>query len=169
MNVFHPDYKPGTVPLKIAIEHCVGHQDKVRNYEEGEDYSIFINDSPIGYRRTFMDMSYINPDIAFFTIERAKEVLAQFMRLDEEYPFKVVEFSYNGFGGQCNPDITMPYRARFVRWSGDPGIAIMACSDGEERYIPTYAMPCSHWCLPNDMTRVEGNGHVQLFGAASKS
>lgn len=169
MNVFHPDYVPGTVPDKITIEHCDGHQDKIKNYREGEDYSIFINDSPIGHRRTYMDRSYIEPDIAFFTKEEAETTMAQFMKLADEFPFEVIEFSYNGFMGKSNKDVLMPYRARFVKWSGDPGVAVMACSDGEERYIPTYAMPHAHFCLPNDMTRVEGDGQPTFFGSASKS
>jgi hypothetical protein len=169
MNVFAPSYTPGTVPDKITIEHCDGHQDKVKHYEEGQDFSIFVHGSPIGYRRQYMDRSYIEPTIAFFTSDVAKEIVAQFKQLNDEFPFKVIGFEYNGFMGNTDPNETMPYRVRFVKWSGDPGVAVMACSDGKERLIPTFAMPGAHWCLPVDMTRVEGDGNTTLFGAASKS
>jgi hypothetical protein len=33
-----------------------------------------------------------------------------------------------------------PYKATFLRWSLDPGIAVCECTDGCKRLIPNYAL-----------------------------
>lgn len=54
--------------------------------------------------------------------------------------YEIEEFTYNGFYGDSNPEVIMPYQAKFKEWTQDPGIAIFECTDGEERYIPTFAV-----------------------------
>lgn len=52
---------------------------------------------------------------------------------------KVLNFTYNGFSGKLTGGIAS-FTAEFIKWSGDPGVAICACSDGVERYIPTFVL-----------------------------
>ncbi|RLF87253.1 hypothetical protein DRN34_02245 [Thermococci archaeon] len=59
-----------------------------------------------------------------------------------------------------------PYRAQFIRWSGDPGVAVMQCSDGKERFIPTFALRGAYLALPNDNTAFEDK---LMFGRVSNS
>ncbi len=135
----------------------------------GQNYGILINGQLLCHHMTFMDQSYITPTLFRFKKKRALECIDTFSRLNYPFPYQVCEFEYDGFGGTCNREITMPYTAKFREWSGDPGVVVMDCSDGKQRLIPTFAMPFSFLTMPNDMTRVEGSGHLQFFGAASKS
>jgi hypothetical protein len=139
-----------------------------RPYED-QPFGILINGQLLCYHNSYMDQSRVIPTLYCTTEEGAIGVIRQFRKLNDEFPFSVCEFEYNGFFGKATRERLMSYRARFTKWSGDPGIAKMACSDGQERYIPTYAMPHSFACLPNDMTRVENDGGAMLFGAPSKS
>lgn len=54
--------------------------------------------------------------------------------------YEVFEFDYNGFYGQCNESVIMPYTATFQEWTADPGIGKFICSDAEVRLIPTFAL-----------------------------
>ena len=82
----------------------------------------------------------------------------------EEYPYKVQNFSYNGFCGQLLPAMAS-YLAKFKEWTNDPGIGIFGCSDGEERLIPTFALRgLNKYPLPKqDMSK------KVMFGAGSHS
>lgn len=53
---------------------------------------------------------------------------------------KVKNFTYNGFMGQEKKGYA-PYKATFVKWTEDPGIMLMKCSDGKERLVPSFAIP----------------------------
>lgn len=53
---------------------------------------------------------------------------------------KIYEFKYDGFGGTCNEDRIMDYDVEPIAWSRDPGIFLAKCSDGYQRFIPTYAI-----------------------------
>ena len=139
-----------------------------RKYDHGKWYGVKINGVLLCSHLQFMDQSYLIPELYRFTKAQAKALVSFLMRLNYPFPFSVWKFSYDGFGGQCDRKVVMPYTARFKAWSGDPGVALMECSDGKERLIPTFALNHSI-ALPNDMSRVEGSGHVQFFGLASKS
>jgi len=91
------------------------------------------------------------------------EQIASKINYNIPYPFEILNFEYNGFMGQTKKGIA-PYKARFVKWSGDPGVAIMECSDGKIRYIPTFAIPGSV-LIPDDKMNHTG----MLFGFASSS
>jgi len=54
--------------------------------------------------------------------------------------YQVFEFTYNGFCGNLNEEVIMDYTAEFIEWTVDPGVAKFKCSDGRERYIPTFAI-----------------------------
>ena len=145
------------------------HADKWNKHlDRGKWYGIKINGVLLCYHQQFMDQSYIVPDLYRFTKTQAETLVEFMMRLNYPFPFSVWKFSYDGFGGQCDRKVVMPYTARFKAWSGDPGVARMECSDGKERLIPTFAIKFSV-ALPNDMTRIEGNGAVVFFGMSSKS
>lgn len=101
--------------------------------------------------------------------KRAKTLtILEFKRLlkiqskNEEYPFEIKNFSYNGFSGHTKGGLAS-YKAKFNSWTGDPGIVIMDCSDKIKRSIPTFAIIGS-LLLPKDDT----NEKV-LFGSPSHS
>lgn len=58
---------------------------------------------------------------------------------NKELTFEVRNFEYNGVAGRYLPG-NAPYKATFVEWTKDPGVAIFRCSDGQERLIPTFAL-----------------------------
>ena len=57
-----------------------------------------------------------------------------------EFDMRVKNFVYNGFCGQDRPGFA-PYQAAFITWTNDPGIIRVACSDGKERLVPSFALP----------------------------
>jgi len=132
-------------------------------------FAIMLYGQLLCYHQSFMDQSHLIPTLMRFTKKAAWAVVDMFMRLNFPFPYEVCYFEYNGFMGRSDKSKRMPYNARFKQWSGDPGIALMKCSDGKERHIPTYAMKYSFITLPNDMTRVESNKTPVLFGPALKS
>lgn len=77
--------------------------------------------------------------------------------------FTINNYKYNGFMGNTMPGIA-PFTAKFVKWSGDPGVAIMDCSDGKQRYIPTFAI-LGDFIIP----RKEEYNKGILFGHSSNS
>ncbi len=77
--------------------------------------------------------------------------------------YEVENFSYNGFMGQSLPG-KAPYKAKFIRWTSDPGVGVFLCSDGEQRLIPTFALVGDHSGLPNQYLR-----HKVYFGSPSHS
>ena len=76
---------------------------------------------------------------------------------------KVRNFEYSGFCGKLLEGHA-PYTAEFKKWTGDPGVAVFTCSDGEERLIPTFAIEGE---MPTDIPKQPKTGI--LFGAACKS
>ena len=50
--------------------------------------------------------------------------------------FAIRNFDYNGMFIYLE-DGEAPYRADFLRWTTDPGVALFKCSDGEKRLIPS--------------------------------
>jgi len=83
---------------------------------------------------------------AHLKIRHHEDVEKIISRLRETHPMpktpkthniKIHKFSYNGFGcivhkGYANYTIT-----GFMKWTVDPGVGVFACSDGQERMIPT--------------------------------
>lgn len=134
------------------------------------NHVIYINGEILCYHKQYMDQSKLTLTLFRFTLKGADSVMQQLLALStEEFPYYVSEFNYGGFGGTVNEKVIMPYKARFLEWTGDPGVAKMDCSDGKERVIPTFAIPFSFETMPNDLTRVQRDGNVQFFGAPSKS
>lgn len=167
------DYNFMSAPKDIRIEKLTKgviaqfHQGK---YDTSKGmYAIVINGQVLCYHQQYTNQSDLLPTLFRFTKRDAETMVGMFMRLNYPFPYEVCLFEYNGFMGTVNEETRMPYNARFNGWSGDPGVAVMDCSDGEQRLIPTFAIKYSFPTLPNDMTRVEGSGHTQFFGAASKS
>ena len=56
------------------------------------------------------------------------------------FPHPVSGFYYDGYDARLY-DRMEPYRARFVSWAENPGVAFMECDDGVTRRIPTFALP----------------------------
>jgi hypothetical protein len=77
--------------------------------------------------------------------------------------YEVENFSYNGFMGQRLPGKAL-YKAKFIRWTSDPGVGAFICSDGKERLIPTFALVGDHSGLPEQDFR-----HKVFFGSPSHS
>jgi hypothetical protein len=139
-----------------------------RPYQD-QPFGILVNGQLLCYHQQFMDQSRLTPSLYCASEEHAIGVVRQFLRLDQEFPYEVCKFKYDGFGGTSDKNVIMPYRAAFDCWTGDPGVAMMKCSDGERRFIPTFAIKYSFATLPNDLTRVHGDGAPVFFGSASKS
>jgi len=53
--------------------------------------------------------------------------------------YSILNFTYNGFTGGLTGG-KAKYTATFKQWTTDPGIALMSCSDGQERNIPGWAI-----------------------------
>ena len=83
----------------------------------------------------------------------------------DEYQFDIENFTYNGFAGQSLEGLA-PYKAKFNRWTNDPGIAVFDCSDGEERLIPTFAVMGE---MPDSTPKQTYEGGKQYFGIPSHS
>ena len=167
------DYDFLSAPTDIRIEKLTEGIEAQFHHDKWDSrrakYIVLINNQVLCFHMQFMDQSYLKPTLFRFKKKIAEQAVDFFLRLNYPFPYSVCEFEYNGFGGTSNKDVIMPYTARFYRWSGDPGVAVMRCSDGKERYIPTYAMKWSGITLPNDMTRVKADGGPVFFGHASKS
>ena len=136
-------------------------------WEKGR-FGIRINGQLLCYHRTYMDQSRIIPTLCRFTKANALELVDFLKRLNYPFPHPVYKFTYDGFGGQVNKNVIMPYTARFKKWSGDPGVALMICSDGTKRWIPSFALKFL-LALPNDFTRLEKPEKVTLIGQPSNS
>ena len=74
----------------------------------------------------------------FSNRERIKTLQAIADSIDE-FPFPVKNFEYNGFMGKIGKGMA-DYTCKFKEWTCNPGVAVMDCSDGEERLIPTFAI-----------------------------
>lgn len=59
---------------------------------------------------------------------------------EEVVSYQVCNFEYNGFYGRVKEGVAA-YTAVFVKWTGDAGVGVFLCSDGKERWIPTFALP----------------------------
>ena len=50
--------------------------------------------------------------------------------------YEIEKFTYNGFFVTTKPGLAK-YKAKFNKWTDDPGVVLMDCSDGKQRLIPT--------------------------------
>jgi len=134
-------------------------------------YNIITNENgeeqlTIDNKLAFYEGNYLSGESYKFPILIKKEVAIKANKIQlKKFPHNVCEFNYNGFMGTHTEEKLMKYKAKFIRWSGDPGVAIMMCSDNIERNIPTYAIDYS-FLLPKDETKQEDK---LLFGRGSKS
>lgn len=127
-----------------------------------EKYLLLIN----GEKQTYIGQ-YLGGEKYEKTItvsEKGMQACLEVLASDgEEFPFKIHRFIYNGFFGREFADF-MKEKGRFIRWSGDPGIAVMMLDNGKEIKVPTFAIP-AHALIPIDGTYNQGI----LFGSPSKS
>ena len=146
MRYIIKDYIPLTIPKSINFN-------KLKNGL----FTIEINEEVITSILKFGKATpvYIRED----ECQAVKEV---FMSHNKIYPHMIKNFVYNGFTGKLAKG-TAPYKAKFINWTGDPGIARMLCSDGRVRLIPTFALKGGGFSLPYDDT------NKKMFGVASSS
>jgi len=159
------DYNPLTIPSKLEFVPVMENGKHKTDFDRNKMYYVSINGEIVTCIRQYADQCAWPPDKYAIPETRIPWVEESFACLVKEYPFRIKEFSYNGFMGKQG-DKLMSYQAKFLRWSGDPGVAVMMCSDGEERFIPTFAMIESTMCLPIDDTPQEAK---LLFGYRSSS
>ena len=88
------------------------------------------------------------------------------LKIEIEMTHKVRNFTYNGFVGRLEKGFA-PYTAEFITWTEDPGIMRMQCSDGKERFIPSFAIPHPE-TLPTPPVFPEGS-KVFYWGQPSSS
>lgn len=79
----------------------------------------------------------------------------------------VRNFEYNGFFGSLHPGYA-EYKAKFVQWTNDPGIALCECSDGKSRFIPSFAIERNKECAVKHLPKQDFSNKV-MFGVPSTS
>lgn len=79
----------------------------------------------------------------------------------------IQNWSYNGFSGQLKEGLTS-FTGKFIAWTNDPGIALIKCSDGKDRLIPSYAIPGHKPPQPN-YEKMKKQGKMYYFGHISSS
>lgn len=140
MRYIIKDYIPLTVPKSIDFKEING------------IFMIEINGAIVTSISECLIKSKINEATpVYIRKDECQAVRDTFMSHNKTYPHVVKNFEYNGFTGQMMKGIA-PYRAKFVNWTGDPGIARMLCSDGRVRLIPTFALKGGEFSLPYDNT-----------------
>lgn len=152
MKYIIKDYEPLTIPKSINLK------------ETKKSFTLEINGATVKVIPEYIDG--LQPD-KIKSVQISKEeyesIKEEFNAQEDPYPFIIKNFKYNGFIGQ-NLDGIAPYKAVFIKWSGDPGIAQMMCSDRQTRLIPTFALKGHGYSLPYDNTK-----NKVIFGTASKS
>ena len=156
MSLTIKNYKPLTVPKSIKCRKV----DKIGNEKIGDLFEIIINDEAV------LTCTYSGtPTPVRITRKMYDGIEEEFLAQEETYPYIVRNFIYGGFSGKLRPGFTK-YKAGFINWTGDPGIARMLCSDGRVRLIPTFALKGKGYSLPEDTTKKEDK---IMFGSPSKS
>lgn len=82
--------------------------------------------------------------------------------------YKVRNFEYDGFGCAIKKGFA-PYTATLVKWTLDPGVGLLNCTDGVERLIPICVLPDfkGDWVKPPDAP--VGYSPLLYVGEPSKS
>jgi len=88
-------------------------------------------------------------------------------RRKDKNTLPIQNWGYNGFSGSLKEGMA-PFTGQFVRWTADPGVAEIRCSDGKTRYIPSYAIH-GHKPPEPDYEKMKKNGQMAYFGKASSS
>lgn len=141
------NYKPLSVPRSIEFNEIEG----------SPLFELVINGVPVSMSSRSGSSIKIR-----LTEEECISVKEEFNAMDDPYPFIIKNFSYGGFSGKLLNGFAR-YKASFINWTGDPGIARMLCSDGVIRLIPTFALKGKGYSLPYDATK------KVMFGASSRS
>ncbi len=166
------DHTPYTVPGVISAipltEDELKESQVVKRYAPEEDklYWLSINNQTVTHVCEFLDGAREQKVIVtleqFCSIKKAFDTLAS----DNSFPLALFNFEYNGFSGKVLPD-SPEYTGKFIRWTSDPGIVLLGCSDGKERLVPTFAIDLSYVSLV--LPQPEPGAPKTLFGAASRS
>lgn len=138
------NYTPLSVPRSIEFNEIEG----------SPLFEFIINGVPVSSSGSSIKIR--------LTEEECIAVKEEFNAMDTPYPFIIRNFSYGGFSGKLLRGFAR-YKASFINWTGDPGIARMVCSDGIIRLIPTFALKGKGYSLPYDSTK------KVMFGSQSKS
>jgi hypothetical protein len=166
------DHTPYTVPgvisaIPLTAEELKEPQAaKRRASEKSKLYWLSINNQTVMYVAEYLDVAREQKVIVtleqFISVKEAYEVLAS----DAPFPLALFNFEYNGFFGKELPG-SPEYTGKFVKWTSDPGIVLLACSDGKDRLVPTYAIDLPYFSLvaPQPKPRTQ----TTLFGSASRS
>lgn len=77
--------------------------------------------------------------------------------------YRILNFTYDGFGGRLTQGYA-DYTAVFKEWTTDPGIALMACSDGQERRIPGWAIEGWNKDSAPEQDMTEAKQMVKAYG-----
>ena len=152
MRYIIKDYIPLTIPKSIYFNKVT---DNVFMIEVNGEV---VTSVPEHLNETGVDKA----TIVYIREDECQAVRKTFMSHDRVYPHSIKNFGYNGFTGKLTKGM-VPYKAKFINWTGDPGMARMLCSDGRVRLIPTFALKGGGFSLPYDDT------DKKMFGAASNS
>lgn len=141
------NYKPLSVPRSIEFNEIEG----------SPLFELVINGVPVSMSSRSGSSIKIR-----LTKDECLVVKEEFNAMDDPYPFIIRNFRYGGFSGKLLNGFAR-YKASFINWTGDPGIARMLCSDGVIRLIPTFALKGKGYSLPYDATK------KVMFGESSRS
>jgi len=134
-NIYN--YKPLSIPNSIEFNEIEG----------STLFEFVINGVPVSSSSNSESSIKVK-----LTKEECMAVEEEFNAMDDPYPFIIRNFSYGGFSGKILKGLAK-YKASFLNWTGDPGVARMLCSDGIVRLIPTFALKGKGFSLPYDTTK----------------
>jgi len=166
------DHVPYTVPGVISAILLTKKELRgppiVKRYapEKSKLYWLSINNQVVTHVIEYLDGPRTEKVVV--TLEQYKFVMRAFEVLASKEPFPLVmnNFEYNGFFGRELPGHT-EYTGRFVKWTGDPGIVLITCSDGKDRIVPTFAIDLPYFSLAAPQP-TPGASNV-VFGTPAKS
>lgn len=159
------NYDPLTIPEHLEFQPVMDGDKQATDFDGQKKFKLFINGEPVKCINQHLRSCSWPCDDYVIPENRVGRLMQGFANLATKFPFEVRNFEYNGFMGKMLPGVA-EYRAQFLRWSGDPGVAVMICSDGKERFIPTFAIEGAHLALPMDDTEFEDK---VMFGCPSNS
>lgn len=86
---------------------------------------------------------------------------------ENTFHLKIRNFSYNGFCGKLLNGYAK-YTGLFIKWTNDAGVALIKCSDGKERLVPSFALDGVTPPEP-DYNKMKQEGTFLYFGTPSNS
>ena len=88
-------------------------------------------------------------------------------RRPNKHKLTILRYVYNGFSGELIGGQAC-FLGEFIKWTSDPGVAVIKCSDNKTRTIPSFAIEGHLPPTPN-YHRMKKKNKMTYFGHPSKS